>query len=45
MTDLNDVQKHVLAYMDEALMEEDIFLLEAWNQVKNMVIDSLGDEE
>lgn len=39
---MNDNQKQVLEYMKDWLeQEDDIYLVEAWNQVKYAVLDSL----
>lgn len=42
---MNQVQKAMLAYMQEVVDEEDVYFFEAWKQVENFVIDALANEE
>lgn len=40
---MNDIQKHMLAYMKEVIDQEDIYFYEAWKQVEMFVLEALED--
>ena len=41
---MNELQKHMLAYMMEVVNQEDVYFLEAWKQVESFVLDALSEE-
>lgn len=41
---MNELQKHMLAYMKEVVDQEDVYFYEAWKQVEQFVLEALEDE-
>lgn len=41
---MNELQRHMLAYMKEVVDQEDIYFYEAWKQVEQFVLEALKDE-
>ena len=43
MKDVNEVQQMIVGYMNEWLEDQDSSSKEAWEEVKNAVLDSVED--
>lgn len=42
---MNELQQHMLDYMQEVVDQEDIHFEEAWRCVEQFVLDALSDED